>query len=49
VMVDDSASQRFEGRAVSTLEMEGVVRTGLGRDLAEGRWRATRILREGEG
>jgi SAM-dependent methyltransferase len=49
VMVEDSSSQRFEGRAVSTLEMEGVVRTGLGRDLAEGRWRATRILREGEG
>lgn len=49
VMVEDSASQRFEGRAVSSLEMEGVVRTGLGRDPVEGRWRATRILREGEG
>ncbi len=49
VMVEDSASQRFEGRAVSSLEMEGVVRTGLGRDLVEGRWRATRVLREGEG
>jgi len=47
VMVDDSASYRFEGRAVSSLEMEGVVRTGLGRDLTESRWRATRILREG--
>jgi SAM-dependent methyltransferase len=49
VMVEDGASQRFEGRAVSSLEMEGVVRSGLGRTLTEGRWRATRILREGEG
>jgi SAM-dependent methyltransferase len=49
VLVEDSTSHRFEGRAVSSLEMEGVVRSGVGRGLAEGRWRATRVLREGEG
>lgn len=49
VLVDDGTSHRFEGRAVSSLEMEGVVRSGVGRNLAEGRWRATRVLREGEG
>ena len=49
VLVDDNASHRFEGRAVSSLEMEGIVRSGVGRSLAEGRWRATRVLRAGEG
>jgi SAM-dependent methyltransferase len=47
VLVDNSTSHRFEGRAASSLEMEGVVRSGVGRNLAEGRWRATRVLRGG--
>jgi len=45
VVVEDGASHRFEGRTLSGLEMEGEVRSGRGRDLAAGRWRATRIIR----
>jgi len=45
VVVDDGASHRFEGRVLSGLEMEGEVRSGRGRELATGRWRATRIVR----
>ncbi len=50
VFVADGASHRFEGRARSRLEMEGVVRSGTGRNLTETRWRATRVVRgAGEG
>lgn len=44
VLVEDGVSHRFEGRANSNLEMEGVVRSGAGRSLVESRWRATRVL-----
>jgi len=47
VLVNDNVTYRFEGRA-GGLEMEGVVRSGTGRNLAEGRWRATRVLRVGQ-
>jgi SAM-dependent methyltransferase len=47
VLVEDGATYRFEGRARSSLEMEGVVRSGTGRDLVETRWRATRVVRGG--
>jgi SAM-dependent methyltransferase len=47
VLVDEGISHRFEGRVRDGLEIEGVVRSGTGRRLAEGRWRATRILRGG--
>jgi len=50
VLVDNGASHRFEGRVRGGLEMEGVVRSGTGRNPAESRWRATRIVRgAGEG
>jgi SAM-dependent methyltransferase len=45
VVVEDGASHRFEGRVLSALEMEGEVRSGRGRELAAGRWRATRVVR----
>ncbi len=45
VVVEDGASHRFEGRVLSGLEMEGAVRSGRGRELAAGRWRATRVVR----
>lgn len=49
VVVEDGTSHRFEGR-VSGFEMEGVVRSGTGRNLAAGRWRATRVVQgAGEG
>ena len=47
VVVEDGASHRFEGRVLSGLEMEGEVRSGRGRELAAGRWRATRLVRGG--
>jgi len=40
-------SHRFEGRVRSTLEIEGVVRSGTGRNLTESRWRATRVVPAG--
>jgi SAM-dependent methyltransferase len=43
VLVEDGTSHRFEGRVRSGLEIEGEVRSGTGRDLATGRWRATRV------
>jgi hypothetical protein len=50
VLVADGTSHRFEGRALSRLEMEGVVRSGTGHNLTETRWRATRVVRgAGEG
>ena len=47
VLVEDGVSHRYEGRVAGSLEIEGVVRSGTGRNLAEGRWRATRIVRGG--
>jgi SAM-dependent methyltransferase len=47
VLVEDGASHRFEGRVLSGLEMEGEMRSGKGRELAAGRWRATRVVRGG--
>ena len=47
VLVDGDASHRFEGRVRGTLEMEGEVRSGTGRNLSTGRWRATRVVRGG--
>ena len=44
VLVDNGASHRFEGRAVGSLEMQGEVRSGTGRNLVAGRWRATRVV-----
>ena len=43
VLVDGGTSHRFEGRVRSGLEIEGDVRSGAGRALAKGRWRATRV------
>ena len=43
VLVDGDTVHRFEGR-VRGWEIEGVVRSGSGRKLAEGRWRATRVV-----
>jgi len=40
-------SYRFEGRVRGGLEIEGVVRSGAGRSLTEGRWRATRVVSGG--
>jgi SAM-dependent methyltransferase len=42
VLVEDDVSYRFEG-SVRDDVMEGVVRTGVGRTLAEHRWRAVRM------
>ena len=47
VLVEDGISHRYQGRALSTLEIEGVVRSGTGRNLTEGRWRATRVVPAG--
>ena len=44
VLVEDGTSHRFEGRVRSGLEIEGEVRSGTGRNLATGRWRATRVI-----
>ena len=45
VLVDNGVSHRFEGRVqVSALLMEGTVRSGVGRSLASGAWRATRVV-----
>ena len=44
VLVEDGTSHRFEGRVRSGLEIEGEVRSGTGRTLATGRWRATRVV-----
>ena len=44
VLVEDGVSHRYQGRALSALEIEGVVRSGSGRNLTEGRWRATRVV-----
>ena len=46
-LVEDGATYRFEGRVISGLEMEGVVRSGTGRNLTASRWRATRVVRGG--
>jgi len=46
-LVEDGATYRFEGRVRGGLEMEGVVRSGTGRNLTETRWRATRVVRGG--
>ena len=43
VLVENDASHYFEGR-VNGAEMEGVVRSGAGRERVTGRWRATRVL-----
>ena len=48
VLVEDGTSYRFEGRLQGTLSMEGTVRSGPGRNPAEGAWRATRVLRGGD-
>ncbi|MGH8661729.1 MAG: SAM-dependent methyltransferase [Burkholderiales bacterium] len=45
VLVDNGTSHRFEGRVQGTLLMEGAVRSGPGRNPAEGSWRATRVVR----
>lgn len=47
VVVEDGTSHRFEGRVRGGLEIEGVVRSGAGRSLTEGRWRATRVVSGG--
>lgn len=45
VLVGDGVSHRFEGRVQgSGLLMEGTVRSGVGRNLGSGPWRATRVL-----
>lgn len=45
VLVDDGVSHRFEGRVQgSALLMEGTVRSGIGRGLDAGTWRATRVV-----
>ncbi len=51
VLVDNGVSHRFEGRVQgSALLMEGTVRSGVGRNLGSGSWRATRVVRgAGEG
>jgi SAM-dependent methyltransferase len=48
VLVDDGVSHRFEGRVQGTLLMEGVVRSGVGRNPSANPWRATRIVRGGD-
>jgi len=45
VLVEDGVSHRFEGRVRGTLLMEGVVRSGTGRNLSANPWRATRVIR----
>jgi hypothetical protein len=47
VLVENEASFRFEGRVFEDV-MEGVVRSGRGPRLAENRWRAARVAREGK-
>ena len=45
VLVDNGVSHRFEGRVQgSALLMEGTVRSGVGRNLDTGAWRATRVV-----
>jgi SAM-dependent methyltransferase len=45
VLVDNGVSHRFEGRVQgSALLMEGTVRSGVGRNLDSGTWRATRVV-----
>jgi SAM-dependent methyltransferase len=46
VLVEGDSVHRFEGR-VRGWEIEGVVRSGSGRRLSEGRWRATRVVAGG--
>ena len=46
VLVEGETVHRFEGR-VRGLEIEGVVRSGSGRRVTEGRWRATRVVAGG--
>jgi len=46
VLVEGETVHRFEG-LVRGLEIEGVVRSGSGRRLTEGRWRATRVVGSG--
>jgi SAM-dependent methyltransferase len=48
VIVDDHQSHHFDGRVTGSL-MEGTVKSGSGRAQVENPWRATRILRGGEG
>lgn len=47
ILVDGDTVHRFEGRATGGFEIEGVVRSGTGRALTEGRWRATRVVAGG--
>ena len=46
VLVEGEIVHRFEGR-VRSYEIEGVVRSGGGRRVSEGRWRATRVVAGG--
>jgi SAM-dependent methyltransferase len=48
VVVEGGTSHRYEGRVLSALEMEGEVRSGRGRALTAGRWRATKVVRGAE-
>lgn len=48
VLVEDGVAHRYDGRVLSPLEMEGEVRSGRGRQLTAGRWRATRVVRGAE-
>ena len=48
VLVDDNVSHRFEGRAQSTMLMEGTLRSGAGPRPVAGTWRATKLLRVGD-
>jgi SAM-dependent methyltransferase len=44
VLVDGDTVHRFEGRVNGSYEIEGTVRSGSGRKVTEGRWRATRVV-----
>jgi SAM-dependent methyltransferase len=48
VLVEDQTSHHFEG-TVSGATMEGVVRSGPGRERVANRWRATRVAPPGNG
>lgn len=49
MLVEGDTVHRFEGRMTGAYEIAGVVRSGAGRQLTEGRWRATRVVGGGEG
>ena len=46
-IVDEQHSHHFDGRVTGSV-MEGTVASGIGREKAEHRWRATRVLRASE-